>query len=166
MSGHGHIKGDPMPHFDDQQDITIRPPSQEKMLTGASAGLVTCQICETLCHFHANNVHCPVCGAHLHVRNANSFSKSVAYLIAAYILYIEFIACDAHRDNLWTGRRHHHEWCRFVVCNWFMAIGITGFFCQCDGAIAEVIVDEFFVVHQLARSDVTRVTTNATISYR
>ena len=77
-----------MPHFDDQQDITIRPPSQEKMLTGASAGLVTCQICETLCHFHANNVHCPVCGAHLHVRNANSFSKSVAYLIAAYILYI------------------------------------------------------------------------------
>jgi len=62
--------------------------SVSKSQTGASAGLMTCHICETLGQIHANDAHCQVCGAHLHIRNKAAFSQSVAYLIAAYILYI------------------------------------------------------------------------------
>ncbi|MES2072072.1 MAG: paraquat-inducible protein A [Pseudomonadota bacterium] len=57
--------------------------------TGARAGVVTCDICETLCSTTDQaGTHCPCCGAGLHVRQRDSLAKSAAYLIAAGILYI------------------------------------------------------------------------------
>ncbi|MFZ6732074.1 paraquat-inducible protein A [Undibacterium sp. Ji42W] len=57
--------------------------------TGAAAGLITCDICETLCCSNDDAAtHCPVCGASLHLRDKDSLVKSLAYLVAAMILYI------------------------------------------------------------------------------
>ncbi|MES2102694.1 MAG: paraquat-inducible protein A [Pseudomonadota bacterium] len=56
---------------------------------GATAHLVTCDICDTLCSIRDESVtHCPCCGASLHLRHPDSLAKSAAYLIAAAILYI------------------------------------------------------------------------------
>ena len=57
--------------------------------TGASAGLITCDICEALCCTHDEAAtHCPICGATLHLRHKDSLTKYLAYLVAAAILYI------------------------------------------------------------------------------
>ena len=61
--------------------------------TGTSCGLITCSICENLCEVAAtsdgtSDAICQRCGGTLHLRKKNSLSKSAAYLIAAYILYI------------------------------------------------------------------------------
>ncbi|MFC5400879.1 paraquat-inducible protein A [Undibacterium jejuense] len=77
-----------MSRFEDEQIPPALTPMRHHLATGASANLATCRICETLCHIHANDAKCPVCGTHLHLRSKTAFSKSVAYLIAAYILYI------------------------------------------------------------------------------
>jgi len=67
---------------------TMQRPSENRPLTGDATGLITCQICESLCHFQVNDAHCQVCDAPLRIRNNAAFGKSVAYLIAATILYI------------------------------------------------------------------------------
>ncbi len=77
-----------MAKFDDERIPQALTPLPPHLVTGASANVATCRICETLCHIHANDAKCPVCGTHLHLRSKTAFSKSVAYLIAAYILYI------------------------------------------------------------------------------
>lgn len=57
--------------------------------TGAQAGLISCDICETLCCTHDEAAtHCPCCGASLHLRHQDSLARSLAYLVAAAILYI------------------------------------------------------------------------------
>ena len=62
--------------------------SAVRPLTGNAAGLITCQICESLCHIHHPDTRCQVCGAKLRVRDQAAFHRSVAFLIAASILYI------------------------------------------------------------------------------
>lgn len=57
--------------------------------TGAATGLVSCDICETLCCIRDEAAtHCPSCGAALHLRHKDSLTRSLAYLVAAAILYI------------------------------------------------------------------------------
>jgi len=57
--------------------------------TGAATGLISCDICETLCCTNDEAAtHCPDCGASLHLRHKDSLAKSLAYLVAATILYI------------------------------------------------------------------------------
>ncbi|MBC3917853.1 paraquat-inducible protein A [Undibacterium sp. CY18W] len=57
--------------------------------TGAETGLISCDICTTLCCTHDEAAtHCPSCGAALHLRHQDSLIKSLAYLVAATILYI------------------------------------------------------------------------------
>ncbi|HTD02257.1 paraquat-inducible protein A [Undibacterium sp.] len=56
---------------------------------GAAAGLVTCDICKTLCSTKGETArHCPCCSAALHLHEQGSLAKSAAYLIAAAILYV------------------------------------------------------------------------------
>jgi paraquat-inducible protein A len=57
--------------------------------TGKAAGLLTCRICEHLCTCaDQKGSRCPQCGAALPLRDRSSLSRSAAYLLAAYILYI------------------------------------------------------------------------------
>lgn len=61
--------------------------------TGSSCGLITCSVCENMCDIApksdgAQDANCPRCGGPLHLRKKNGLSKSAAYLVAAYILYI------------------------------------------------------------------------------
>ena len=58
-------------------------------MTSAQAGLLVCHVCHLLSS--PSGAHHPVCGrcgSALHVRKTDSISRSWAYLIAAYILYI------------------------------------------------------------------------------
>jgi len=59
--------------------------------SAASRGLVSCHVCSLLCRMPdqpAATQYCPRCDARLHARKPNSLSRTWAYLIAAYILYI------------------------------------------------------------------------------
>ncbi|MGE5650857.1 paraquat-inducible protein A [Noviherbaspirillum sp. UKPF54] len=53
-------------------------------------GLVTCQACGLLCRCRGtpDTLCCPRCRARLHARKPNSVSRTWAFVIAAYILYI------------------------------------------------------------------------------
>lgn len=59
-------------------------------VTAAHRGLMSCGACGLLCAppLAGGNCFCPRCGAAVHVRKPNSISRTWAYLIAAYILYI------------------------------------------------------------------------------
>src|SRR3569623_1019327 len=59
--------------------------------SAASRGLVSCHVCSLLCRLPdqpAATQYCPRCDARLHARKPNSLSRTWAFLIAAYILYI------------------------------------------------------------------------------
>lgn len=58
--------------------------------TALRLGLLSCSACGLLCApaKKAGVSHCPRCGARLHLRKPNSISRTWAFLIAAYILYI------------------------------------------------------------------------------
>lgn len=65
----------------------------QQVRTGSSCGLITCSICENLCEIITADegnpkAVCQRCGGVLHLRKKNGLSKSAAYLVAAYILYI------------------------------------------------------------------------------
>jgi len=59
-------------------------------VTAARRGLMSCGACGLLCAppKAGGNCHCPRCGAAVHVRKPHSISRTWAFLIAAYILYI------------------------------------------------------------------------------
>src|SRR5512137_2697287 len=56
----------------------------------AARGLLSCHVCGLLSRGgqHGGTLHCPRCSAPLHFRKPHSITRSWAYLIAAYILYI------------------------------------------------------------------------------
>lgn len=58
-------------------------------ITATSVGLINCHNCGLL-HEKADqaHVHCHRCGASLHARKPDSLSRTWAYLLAAYVLYI------------------------------------------------------------------------------
>ena len=55
--------------------------------TAANSGFILCGVCEQLNRSRAADCACARCGAELHARKANSFSRSWAFLIAAAALY-------------------------------------------------------------------------------
>jgi paraquat-inducible protein A len=59
-------------------------------LTAMRQGLMSCAACGLLCSSaaRAGACCCPRCGASLHMRKPHSVSRTWAFLIAAYILYI------------------------------------------------------------------------------
>ena len=64
-----------------------------KPATGKSLGLGICHRCRQVARLpeateDAREIDCPTCGAPMHQRNNNSLSHSLAYLIAASVLYI------------------------------------------------------------------------------
>lgn len=65
---------------------------QDGHKTGSAAarGLLTCHSCRLLCRppAHHTALRCPRCGAALHVRKPDSISRTWAFVIAAYLLYI------------------------------------------------------------------------------
>jgi paraquat-inducible protein A len=56
----------------------------------AASGLLSCHVCGLLSRRGqgGGTLHCPRCSAALHFRKPNSVTRSWAFLIAAYILYI------------------------------------------------------------------------------
>lgn len=73
--------------------VALQAQKMQQARTGASCGLITCSICENLCQVSvaiddSSEAICPRCGGALHARKKNALSKSAAYLVAAYILYI------------------------------------------------------------------------------
>jgi len=58
--------------------------------TALSRGLVCCHACGLLSHWHhgPGGSHCPRCGASLHLRKADSLTRTWALLIAGYVLFI------------------------------------------------------------------------------
>ena len=60
-----------------------------KPITAANASLMNCHSCGLLSKVMSNTaIHCPRCSAKIHFRKPNSVSRTWAFLIAAYILYI------------------------------------------------------------------------------
>lgn len=57
-------------------------------VSAASCGLASCETCGLLCRLHGDAGCCPRCHARLHVRKPESVSRTWAYVIAAFILYI------------------------------------------------------------------------------
>lgn len=58
-------------------------------LTAADAGLLACHACGLLSRPAAgHDLACARCGAGLHLRKPDSISRSWAFLIAAYVLYV------------------------------------------------------------------------------
>lgn len=57
-------------------------------ITAAAAGLINCHSCGLLHKAARAHVYCHRCGAPLHLRKPDSLSRTWAYLLAAYILYI------------------------------------------------------------------------------
>lgn len=57
-------------------------------ITAAATGLINCHSCGLLHRTAQAHVHCHRCGAPLHLRKPDSLSRTWAYLLAAYILYI------------------------------------------------------------------------------
>jgi paraquat-inducible protein A len=55
--------------------------------TAANSGFILCGVCEQLNRARAADCACARCGAELHARKADSFSRSWAFLIAAAALY-------------------------------------------------------------------------------
>ena len=58
--------------------------------TAVAQGLLSCRACSLVSRAvkNAQAMSCPRCGAHLHFRKPHSISRTWAFLIAAYILYI------------------------------------------------------------------------------
>ncbi len=56
-------------------------------LTAAQQGLALCHACELLSPVSSHG-HCPRCGASLHLRKPDSLNRTLALLLAAFILYI------------------------------------------------------------------------------
>lgn len=57
-------------------------------VTAAATGLINCHSCGLLHKATQAPSHCHRCGVSLHVRKPDSLSRTWAYLLAAYILYI------------------------------------------------------------------------------
>lgn len=57
-------------------------------ITASAAGLINCHSCGLLHKASQVHDHCHRCGASLHLRKPDSLSRTWAYLLAAYILYI------------------------------------------------------------------------------
>ena len=55
--------------------------------TAANSGFLLCDVCEQLNRACPGECACARCGAELHARKENSFSRSWAFLIAAAVLY-------------------------------------------------------------------------------
>lgn len=62
--------------------------STNTWITAAAIGLINCHSCGLLHKATQAHVHCHRCGASLHARKPDSLSRTWAYLLAAYILYI------------------------------------------------------------------------------
>lgn len=62
----------------------------ESILTGSEAGLCTCHGCGSLSQLipGVHDMRCRRCGAALHLRKPDSISRTWAFLIASYILYV------------------------------------------------------------------------------
>jgi len=60
------------------------------VMTAAAGGLLTCHVCALVSRAPGTGgkAHCPRCFAPLHFRKPDSVSRSWAFLIAAYIMYI------------------------------------------------------------------------------
>lgn len=61
--------------------------------TAQEAGLISCHFCHSLSRYpkeieERSKLHCPCCHSALHSRTPNSFSKTLALLLAALFLYI------------------------------------------------------------------------------
>src|SRR5215831_15485625 len=63
---------------------------RETNVTASQMGLCTCHGCGSLTQLLAgiHDMRCRRCGAALHLRKPNSISRTWAFLIASYILYI------------------------------------------------------------------------------
>ena len=65
---------------------------KEKQLTAKTAGLVLCQDCHKLLRYPEDQAHenlvCPRCGAAVHQRYPDSFTRTWALVIAAFIFLI------------------------------------------------------------------------------
>lgn len=57
-------------------------------ITAAAASLINCHSCGLLHEMTRAQAYCHRCGASLHLRKPNSLSRTWAYLLAGYILYI------------------------------------------------------------------------------
>jgi paraquat-inducible protein A len=70
--------------------VLVEEESAMSVVTGKSLGLGICHRCRQVAQIPdpQAEVDCPTCGAPIHQRKNNSLSYSLAYLIAAYVLYI------------------------------------------------------------------------------
>src|SRR3569833_3413268 len=76
--------------------------------SAAARGLVTCATCSLLCRMpeQATDMHCPRCNARLHARKPHSLSRTWAYLLAAYILYIPANLLPNHETHKQNNKQH------------------------------------------------------------
>lgn len=63
-------------------------PHHDRIYSAKELNMVVCHYCGTVWKDAHDHAHCEVCGAQLHVRKADSFQRTWAYLIAACILYL------------------------------------------------------------------------------
>ncbi|HEY3597534.1 MAG TPA: paraquat-inducible protein A [Paraburkholderia sp.] len=79
----GAVRPDTRAPIDDPRASAAAP-------TAARSGLLVCHDCGLLSNAqtHAHEIHCPRCGAHLHVRKPDSIARTWAFLTAAIVLYI------------------------------------------------------------------------------
>jgi len=76
--------------------FSVRKPASDTALatagmpTAMRSGLLPCEACGLLCkpQRKSGSNSCPRCGARLHARKPNSISRTWAFLLSAYILYI------------------------------------------------------------------------------
>ncbi|MDE2154883.1 MAG: paraquat-inducible protein A [Xanthomonadaceae bacterium] len=60
-----------------------------KLPRAAELGLIRCHVCALVCrNTQVPGAACPRCGARLHQRKSDSYSRTAALLLAAFILYI------------------------------------------------------------------------------
>lgn len=67
---------------------TLRPQRRDPMRSARRTDTVGCIICDLIVDIEHDGKPCPRCGATLHVRKPHSIQRTVAYVIAGYLLYI------------------------------------------------------------------------------
>ncbi|MBS0420412.1 MAG: paraquat-inducible protein A [Proteobacteria bacterium] len=67
---------------------TLRPQRRDPMRAPRRDETVACIICDLIVDIGNDGKPCPRCGATLHVRKPASIQRTVAYVVAGYLLYI------------------------------------------------------------------------------
>jgi paraquat-inducible protein A len=67
---------------------TLRPQRRDPARAPASEETVACILCDLIVGIENDGKSCPRCGAKLHVRKPGSIERTLAFVVAGYMLYI------------------------------------------------------------------------------